>query len=79
MKPHRTATTRRDFLRVSATAAAGAALTRLDVSRTAHAAGSEVIRLGMIGWVGRVSDENQAGRVRRLDPALGLLRSRCRP
>jgi predicted dehydrogenase len=46
-------TTRRDFLRTSATAAAAATLGSLDLSRSAHAAGSDVLRVGMIGCGGR--------------------------
>jgi len=46
-------TTRRDFLRASATGAA--ALGGLSIARGAHAAGDEVIRIGMIGCGGRCS------------------------
>jgi predicted dehydrogenase len=56
-KPERstppTATTRREFLRVSATAVSAAAVAGLDISRTAHAAGSDVLRVGMVGCGGR--------------------------
>lgn len=45
--------TRRDFLRTSATAAAATALGSLDIARTAHAAGSDMIKVGMIGCGGR--------------------------
>ena len=45
---------RREFLRTTATAAAATAtLGALDLARTAHAAGSDVIRVGMIGCGGR--------------------------
>jgi myo-inositol 2-dehydrogenase / D-chiro-inositol 1-dehydrogenase len=44
-------TTRRDFLKLSAAAAAGAAT--LSVAAGAHAAGDETIRIGMIGCGGR--------------------------
>jgi myo-inositol 2-dehydrogenase/D-chiro-inositol 1-dehydrogenase len=44
-------TTRRDFLKVSA--AGAAALGGLSLARGAHAAGSEVIKIGMIGCGGR--------------------------
>lgn len=46
-------TSRRSFLKTSAAAAAGATLAGLDISRTAHAAGSDIIRVGMIGCGGR--------------------------
>ncbi len=44
---------RRDFLKSSAAAAAALALGSLDVGRYAHAAGSETIRIGMVGCGGR--------------------------
>ncbi len=44
---------RRDFLKTSATAAAATALSSLDIARTAHAAGSDTIKVGMIGCGGR--------------------------
>ncbi len=48
--------TRRDFLKTSAAATATvAALGALDISRYAHAAGNDVIKLGMIGCGGRAS------------------------
>jgi predicted dehydrogenase len=45
--------TRRDFLKTSALAASGAALGSLTIAQTAHAAGSDVIRVGLIGCGGR--------------------------
>lgn len=55
--------TRRDFLKLSAAAAAGA--TTLAVSRSAHAAGNETIRIGMIGCgsrcTGAASESMRAG------------------
>lgn len=45
--------TRRSFLKTSATAAATVSLANLSVSRFAHAAGSDVIKVGMIGAGGR--------------------------
>lgn len=49
---HIKTTSRRDFLRVSALA--GAALTaHLDIARNAHAAGSDTIRIALIGCGGR--------------------------
>ena len=46
-------TSRREFLKSSATIAAAAGLGALDLSRSACAAGSDVLRLGMIGCGGR--------------------------
>ena len=46
-------TSRRDFLKTSATVAAAVALSGLDVRRYAHAEGSDIIRIGMIGCGGR--------------------------
>ena len=45
--------TRRDFLKTSAVAASAAAVGTLDLSRSAHAAGSDIIKVGMIGCGGR--------------------------
>lgn len=45
--------TRRDFLKTSASAAGVAVLGGLDIARSAHAAGSDVLRVGMIGCGGR--------------------------
>ena len=44
---------RRDFLKTSAAALSAAALGTLDLGRSAHAAGSDMIRVGMIGCGGR--------------------------
>ncbi len=46
-------TSRREFLKTSATVAAATTLGALDLSRTAHAAGSDTIRVGMVGCGGR--------------------------
>lgn len=46
-------TSRRDFLRTSATAVAAASVAGLEVARTAHAAGSDILRVGLIGCGGR--------------------------
>jgi predicted dehydrogenase len=46
-------TTRRGFLKTSAALAGTAVLAQLDISRTAHAAGSGAIRIGLIGCGGR--------------------------
>ena len=40
---------RRDFLKTSALAAGGAALGQLSIEQSAHAAGNDVIRIGLIG------------------------------
>jgi hypothetical protein len=45
--------TRRDFLKTSALLASAAALGHLDISQSAHAAGSDTLRVGMIGCGGR--------------------------
>ncbi|MGA2865889.1 MAG: Gfo/Idh/MocA family oxidoreductase [Verrucomicrobiota bacterium] len=45
--------TRRDFLKTSAVAASAAAVASLDLSRSAQAAGSDIIKVGMIGCGGR--------------------------
>ena len=47
--------TRRDFLRTSTVAASAAAIGTLDLSRSAYAAGSDIIKVGMIGCGGRNS------------------------
>jgi myo-inositol 2-dehydrogenase/D-chiro-inositol 1-dehydrogenase len=47
--------TRRDFLRVSTVAASAAAAGALEIGRTAHAAGSDILKVGMIGCGGRNS------------------------
>jgi predicted dehydrogenase len=46
-------TTRRDFLKTAATLAGAAALGQLTIERSAHAAGSDTIRIGLIGCGGR--------------------------
>ncbi|MGA2656473.1 MAG: twin-arginine translocation signal domain-containing protein [Verrucomicrobiota bacterium] len=46
-------TTRRDFLKTSAALASTAALGQFALERSAHAAGSDVIRIGLIGCGGR--------------------------
>jgi predicted dehydrogenase len=47
------ATSRREFLKTTATAVSATALGSLDLARSAYAAGSDVIRVGMIGCGGR--------------------------
>ncbi len=51
--PERPSLSRRDFLRRSAATAATSALAPLAIDRAAHAAGSGVIRVGLIGCGGR--------------------------
>ncbi len=46
-------TTRRGFLKSSAALAGGALASRLTIGQVAHAAGSDIIRVGMIGCGGR--------------------------
>ncbi len=46
-------TSRREFLKTSATVATGLALGSLNISRFAHAAGSDTINIGMVGCGGR--------------------------
>ncbi len=58
MKKEPTATTknsRRTFLKYSATLAAGAAVAPLALQRSAHAAGSDIVKVGLIGCGGRGS------------------------
>ena len=50
---YQTSVTRRDFLKTSTAAAAATALGSLNLARTAHAAGSDTIKVGMIGCGGR--------------------------
>src|SRR4249919_1229549 len=45
--------TRRDFLKTSTVAASAVAVGTLDVSRNAYAAGSDILKVGMIGCGGR--------------------------
>jgi myo-inositol 2-dehydrogenase / D-chiro-inositol 1-dehydrogenase len=53
MKPTLANLSRRHFLKTSATATAATALASLDVGRFVHAAGSDTIKVGMIGCGGR--------------------------
>src|SRR5512142_1007715 len=48
-------TSRRAFLKTSATVAAAATLGSLELSRSAYAAGTDTLRVGMIGCGGRNS------------------------
>jgi len=63
--------TRRDFLRTSTVAASAAAVGTLDLSRSAHAAGSDIIKVGMIGCGGRNS--GAAGQALTADPGARLV------
>jgi myo-inositol 2-dehydrogenase/D-chiro-inositol 1-dehydrogenase len=47
--------TRRQFLKASTVAASATALGTLEISRSAHAAGSDILKVGMIGCGGRNS------------------------
>lgn len=51
----RPASNRRDFLKKSAGVSAVAALGSMAISRSAHAAGSDIIKIGMVGAGGRCS------------------------
>jgi predicted dehydrogenase len=63
--------TRRDFLKTSTVAASAAAVGTLDLSRSAHAAGSDVIKVGMIGCGGRNS--GAAAQALSADPGARLV------
>jgi predicted dehydrogenase len=71
-EPKKTETSRRDFLKTSIVAAAGtAALGGLSLVRGAHAAGSDVIRIGMIGSGNRCS--GAAVNAMNADPGVRLV------
>ncbi len=53
--PSGPALTRRQFLKASTVAASATALGALEISRSAHAAGSDLLKVGMIGCGGRNS------------------------
>jgi myo-inositol 2-dehydrogenase / D-chiro-inositol 1-dehydrogenase len=63
--------TRREFLKTSAVAASVAAVGTLDLSRSAHAAGSDIIKVGMIGCGGRNS--GAAAQALTADPGARLV------
>ena len=67
-KPH-SSISRRDF--VFGTAAAGAAMAGLSPARSAHAAGSDVIRVGLIGCGGRGT--GAAAEAMQADPGVRLV------
>ncbi len=52
---HKPVTTRRSFLKTTATVISTIPIAGLEVARFAHAAGSDIIRVGMIGCGGRNS------------------------
>ncbi len=62
---------RRTFLRTSALATSAVAVVALDVARGAHAAGSDVIRIGMIGCGGR--NTGAGAQALRADPGARLV------
>ena len=64
-------TSRREFLKMSATAVSGAALSGLAVNLVAHAAGSDVIRIGMVGCGGRCT--GAATDAMSVDPGVRLV------
>jgi len=69
--PLRQPITRRDFLKTSTAAASVAAIGTLDLSRSAHAAGSDIIKVGMIGCGGRNS--GAAAQALSADPGARLV------
>lgn len=69
--PSNQAVTRRAFLKSSTTATVAAALGALDLSRYAHAAGSDLIRVGMIGCGGR--NAGAAAQALTADPGARLV------
>ena len=63
--------TRRQFLKTSTVAASATALGALEISRTAHAAGSDTLKVGMIGCGGRNS--GAAAQALTADPGARLV------
>ena len=65
------AISRRDFLKTSTVAASAAAIGTLDLSRSAYAAGSDIIKVGMIGC----GDRNAGAAIQALaaDPGARLV------
>ena len=55
MSEKNTSPSRRDFLKTTSTVAAGAVLSGLAMPRSVHAAGSDILRVGLIGCGGRGS------------------------
>jgi len=68
-KPSHGMPSRRDFLKASA--AGAAVLGGLSIARSAHAAGSEVIKIGMVGCGGRCT--GAAANAMEADPAVRLV------
>jgi len=64
-------TSRRKFLKASATAACGAAIGSLAAEHIAHAAGSDAITIGMVGAGGRCT--GAAGDAMSVDPGIRLV------
>jgi len=64
-------TSRREFLKTSATAVSGAALGSLALNAVAHAAGSDVIRIGVVGCGGR--GPGAAADAMSVDPGVRLV------
>ena len=62
---------RRDFLKTSTVAASAAAIGTLDLSRSAHAAGNDIIKVGMIGCGGR--NAGAGGQALTADPGARLV------
>ena len=62
---------RRDFLRTAAAAASGAALASMALNRAVHAAGSDVIKIGMVGCGGRCT--GAAANAMNVDPGVRLV------
>src|ERR1039458_374196 len=67
--------TRRDFLKTSMGATSAAVIGTLDLARSAHAAGSDIIKVGMIGCGGR--NAGAAGQALTADPGARLV-AMCR-
>src|SRR5262245_16809718 len=63
--------TRRDFLRTSTLAVSAASLGTLDLERSAHAAGSDILKVGMIGCGGR--NAGAAAQALSADPGARLV------
>ncbi|MBU6403010.1 MAG: Gfo/Idh/MocA family oxidoreductase, partial [Verrucomicrobia bacterium] len=64
-------TSRRQFLKTSATVVSAAALGGLDLARSAYAAGSDILRVGMIGCGGRCA--GAAAQALTADPGARLV------
>jgi myo-inositol 2-dehydrogenase / D-chiro-inositol 1-dehydrogenase len=69
--PKKTSPSRRDFLRTTMATAGAATLGGLSIGRSAHAAGSDVIRIGVIGCGGR--GFGAANNAMTVDPGVQLV------